>query len=178
MKIMNFVCFAIAMAALSGAPAQAAAPKLAVFEIELDDFSAGGPIAGESAEETARLRRMSALARQLLAASGLFEVVDGAASSLPEARDHWLRKCNGCDADAARALGAEYSFVAFYRKISIMEQNLQFLIRDARTGEVVNFSQTDLRNETDESWSRALKYLIRYALVEPERAKRSVAAAQ
>ena len=28
--------------------------KLAVFDLELDDFSAGGPLAGESAEETAR----------------------------------------------------------------------------------------------------------------------------
>ena len=30
--------------------------KLAVFDLELDDLSAGGPLAGESAEETARLR--------------------------------------------------------------------------------------------------------------------------
>ena len=37
-----------------------------------------------------------------------------------------------------------------------MEQYLEFRIRDARTGELVNVSQTDLRGETDESWSRAI----------------------
>jgi hypothetical protein len=147
--------------------------KLAVFDIELDDFTAGGPIAGESPEETQRLHRMTLLARELLARSGIFEIVDGAASDHAMAKEHWLRKCNGCDAEAARELGADMSFVAFFRKVSVMEQYLEFRIRDAATGELLNFSRTDLRNETDESWSRALKYLVRYNLVEPELARRN-----
>ena len=54
-------------AVATGARAQSSPPfKLAVFDIELDDFTAGGPIAGESPEETARLQRMTALARELL----------------------------------------------------------------------------------------------------------------
>ncbi len=146
--------------------------KLAVFDMELDDFSAGGPLAGESPAETERLQRMNRLVRDLLARSGLFEIVDASSSSHPMAKDHWLRKCNGCEADAARELGAEMSFIGFFRKISVMEQNLEFRIRDAKTGALVNVSQTDLRNETDESWSRALKFLIRYSLVEPELANR------
>ncbi len=146
--------------------------KLAVFDIELDDFSAGGPIAGESPEETARLQRMTALARDLLAQSGLFEIVDGSVSTDQRVKDHWLRKCNGCDADIALALGADLSFVCFFRKISVMEQNLDIRIRDARTGRLAHASQTDLRGETDQSWSRALKFLIRYRLVEPELARR------
>lgn len=152
--------------------------KLAVFDLELDDFSAGGPIAGESAEETARLQRMTLLARQLLAQSGLFLIVDVGASKNGMAKEHWLRKCNGCDAEAARDLGADLSFVGFFRKISVMEQYLEFRIRDARSGELVNVSQTDLRGETDESWSRALKFLIKHQLVEPELARRKAAAAR
>jgi hypothetical protein len=42
----------------------------------------------------------------------------------------------------------------------------------------MNVSQTDLRGETDESWRRALTYLIRYNLVEPELARRSGAAVE
>jgi len=145
--------------------------KLAVFDLELDDFSAGGPIAGESAEETARLKRMTELARRLLGESGLFEIVDVSGANDPEVRAHWLRKCNGCEAKAALALGADMSFLGFFRKISVMEQNLEFLVRDARTGEALNVSQTDLRNETDESWSRALRFLIKRGLVDPELAK-------
>lgn len=147
--------------------------KLAVFDMELDDFSAGGPIAGETAVETARLERMTALARDVLSKSGLFELVDTRASKNVMVTEHWLRKCNGCDSDVARALGADMSFVGFYRKISIMEQSLEIRIRDARTGELVHVSQTDLRGETDESWSRALKFLLRYELVEPEYRRRN-----
>jgi len=155
------------------ARAQSSPPmKLAVFDIELDDFTAGGPIAGESPEETARLQRMTALARELLAQSGLFEIVDGSAATDQRVKDHWLRKCNGCDADIARRLGADLSFVCFFRKVSVMEQYLEMRIRDARTGELAHISQTDLRGETDQSWTRALKFLMRYHLVEPELARR------
>jgi hypothetical protein len=147
--------------------------KLAVFALELDDFSAGGPISGESPVETARLRRVTDQARRLLAQSGLFELVDVSATTNEHVTAHWLRKCNGCDADVARELGADMSFVGFFRKISVMEQYLEFRIRDAHTGALLNVSQTDLRGETDESWSRAIAWLIRYRLVEPELARRS-----
>lgn len=147
--------------------------KLAVFDVELDDFTAGGPIAGESPKETAMLQRVTALAREQLAQSGLFEILDGSASANEMVKTHWLRKCNGCEAGVARDLGAAMSFLAFFRKISVMEQYLEFRIRDAHTGTLLNASQTDLRGETDESWSRAITWLIRYRLVEPELARRS-----
>jgi hypothetical protein len=147
--------------------------KLAVFPFELDDFSAGGPIAGESAVETERLKRVTDQARRQLARSGLFEIIDASAATDEMVKARWLRKCNGCEADVARNLGAEMSFLAFFRKISVMEQYLEFRIRDARSGQLVNVSQTDLRGETDESWSRAIAFLIRYNLVEPELSRRS-----
>jgi hypothetical protein len=171
--IVGLCAFCAASLFFAAAQAEAKQPlKLAVFDIELDDFSAGGPIAGESAVETARLQRMTQLARQLLSQSGLFEIVDVGASKSKMVTEHWLRKCNGCDAEAARDLGADMSFVGFFRKISVMEQYLEFRIRDARSGELLNVSQTDLRGETDESWSRALKFLIKHRLVEPELARR------
>ena len=161
-------------AVATGARAQSSPPfKLAVFDIELDDFTAGGPIAGESPEETARLQRMTALARELLTQSGLFDIIDGSAATDQRVKDHWLRKCNGCDADIARTLGADLSFVCFFRKVSVMEQYLELRIRDARTGELAHISQTDLRGETDQSWTRALKFLMRYHLVGPELARRN-----
>jgi hypothetical protein len=172
--LIVIVAFCVKIAHAPIAQAQTWRPiKLAVFDIELDDFTAGGPIAGQSPEETARLQRMTELARRLLAQSGLFEIVDVSGAGEERAKAHWLRKCNGCDADIARKLGADMSFLCFFRKISVMEQYLEFQIRDARTGELLNLSHTDLRNETDESWSRALTFLIKYRLVEPELARRS-----
>ncbi|ARN80218.1 DUF3280 domain-containing protein [Methylocystis bryophila] len=152
--------------------APAPPPKLAAFDLELDDFSAGGPLAGETPEETQRLSRMSALARRLLSESGLFRLVETGGAPDSRVKDHWLRKCDGCDADIARALGADLSFIGYFRKISRMEQFLEIRVRNARTGELLNVSHTDLRNETDESWSRALTHLIKRRLVEPELARR------
>ena len=86
-RLLFAACFCCALAFYAGlGRAEDAKPtakliKLAVFDLELDDFSAGGPLAGESAEETARLRRVTALAREQLAKSGLFELVDTSASS-------------------------------------------------------------------------------------------------
>ncbi|MEK4032102.1 DUF3280 domain-containing protein [Methylocystis sp. IM2] len=136
LKNLLRACAIVALLALTPAAAtESSRPiKLAVFDLELDDFSTGGPIAGESAAETARLQRMTTLVRDLLSRSGLFELVDVNASASPTVADHWLRKCNGCDADAARDLGADMSFVGFFRKISVMEQYLELRIRDARTG--------------------------------------------
>jgi hypothetical protein len=179
-----FFLMAIAILPASRAPAVAGEEpprspiKLVVFDFELDDFSAGGPIAGESAVETAMLRRATKLAREQLARSGLFEIVDASASLHETVRAHWLRKCNGCEADVARSFGADMSFIAFFRKISVMEQYLEFRLRDARTGALVKISQADLRGETEESWSRAVIWLIRYGLVEPEQARRKRGSAQ
>lgn len=146
--------------------------KLAVFEFELDDFSAGGPIAGESPEETARLHKMTLLARSLLAESGLFDIVDIDKVDDQMVKSHWLRKCNGCEAKIARGVGAQMALVGVFRKINVMEQNLDIRIRDASNGELMKVAQTDYRGETDESWTRALKWLIKHRIVEPELARR------
>jgi hypothetical protein len=183
-QIQNPLCRAaglllLALACASGVQAQEKPRplKLAVFDMELDDFTAGGPLAGETPEETERLKRMSALARRLLMESGLFAPVEMGGAMDSRAKDHWLRKCDGCEAEIARGLGADLSFLGYFRKISRMEQFLEIRVRDARTGELLNLSNTDLRNETDESWSRALTYLIKNRLVEPELARRGLAGA-
>ena len=154
--------------------AEGAGDKL-TDDVEVVDAGLPNAFGGydQAPEETARLRRVTALAREQLAKSGLFELVDTSTSSDENLKAHWLRKCNGCEADIARALGADMSFLGFFRKISVMEQNLEFRIRDAKTGEFLNVSQTDYRGETDESWSRAIVWLIRHGLVEPELARRA-----
>jgi len=51
---------ALIAVAIGGAPAQSQSfspLKLAVFDIELDDFTAGGPIAGESPRKPHAFRR-------------------------------------------------------------------------------------------------------------------------
>jgi hypothetical protein len=174
---------AAAIASLSGSVRTGAAEikypiKLAVFDFELDDFSAGGPIAGESPAETARLHQATLEARRQLANSPIFQLVDVGASQDENVKTHWLRKCNGCDAQIARDLGADMSLVGIFRKISVMEQSLEILIRDAKTGELMKVAGTDLRGETDDSWRRALSWLINDRILAPELARKNGAVSQ
>ncbi len=139
--------------------------KLALFDFELDDFTAGGPIAGESPAETRRLELVTEKARRILAGTGRYEIIDPHQSGKEAVRTHWLRNCNGCEADICRELGAEQSFLAFFRKISVLDQYLEFQIRDCRTGEMVRRMQTEIRNGTDDTWVRAMEWLIQNRLL-------------
>ncbi len=180
-SVMRAAMFAAAALLLLSVPAAAEIKfpvKLAVFEFELDDFSAGGPIAGESSEETARLHAMTLLARRLLAELGLFEIVDIDKAEDQIVKAHWLRKCNGCEAKIARAHGADMALVGVFRKISVMEQTLEVRIRDAATEELMKAAQADYRGETDASWSRALTWLVKHRIVEPELARMKTKALQ
>lgn len=164
---------ALAAPLMSATPSQAAEPgplaqapiKIAIFEFELEDFSAGGPIAGESAAETARLQLVTREAKRLLAKSGRYALVETSAADTEAMRAHWLRNCNGCEADIAASLGAEQSLLGIVQKLSVLVHTLRFEIKDAKTGRVVWNIQTDLRGDTDESWLRSVKFLMHERLL-------------
>lgn len=65
--------------------------RIAVFDFELDDFSAGGGIAGDAAADPAQLDRTTSEARRVISQSG-----------------RSLRTCNGCEAAIALKLGADH----------------------------------------------------------------------
>ena len=71
----------LAVVALVPAPAaedgQSPPVKIAVFEFELEDVSAAGSSAtGESARDSARLKDVTSEARQVLAQSGRYSLID------------------------------------------------------------------------------------------------------
>lgn len=147
--------------AICGPTSHVDAPiKLAVFDFELADFSAGGPLAGESPEETARLKIITEEAKRVATLSGRYAIVDADGAESEQARSHWLRNCNGCEADIAAKLGADQSLLGVMQKLSVLVHTLRFEVRDVRTGKLLWNVQTDLRGDTDESWRRAVRYLM------------------
>lgn len=163
----GFMSALIAMSrAEQTAPESAAPIKIAVFDMELEDYSAGGPIAGESPAETARLKLVTGQLRDQLAKSGRYQLVDVSAAHTKEMSDHWLRKCNGCEANIARSLGADQSLLGVFQKVSVMEQTLVFRIRDAQSGALIDQPVIDYRGSTDESWSRASNRLTKHRLLD------------
>ncbi|MGH6847005.1 MAG: DUF3280 domain-containing protein, partial [Methylocella sp.] len=139
--------------------------KLAIFDFELEDFSAGGQVIGESPAGTAELKLATSEARRLIAQSGRYSLVDISSADAEAVKAHGLRKCNGCEAAIARKLGADQSLIGVVTRISRMEYTAGFRIRDARNGAVIFNKQTDLRMGANYSWSRGVDWLIKNRLL-------------
>lgn len=152
--------------------AAAAAPiKLAVFDFELEDFSASPSSADANSSEAAHLANVTAMVRQLFAQSERYRLIDVESVEAPAARSHTLRDCNGCDADIALKLGAEQSLVGVVSRISRTEYVVKFQVRDTWTGSVVAAADSGLRMGADYSWSRGAASLIKDRLLESPRAR-------
>ena len=144
----------------------AAAPKVAVFDFEFVDTSIEGATNGPRGDEGARLARLDREMRQRLAQSGRADVVD-VARVVDRTRARDLRTCGGCDAKFASELGAKYSVTGWVQKVSNLILNMNIVVRDAGTREVIGSKSVDMRGNTDESWSRALDWLVDRYLLAP-----------
>ena len=169
MSCYRFALLIPALIALAAPPVSVAttAPiKIALFDFELEDFSAGASSAGVTPSDAERLTHVTDEVRQLLAGSARYRPVDVGAADAAAAKAHTLHECDGCDAAIALKLGAEQSFVGVVRRISRTEYQVRFQIRDARTGVVVSDGDSGLRMGADDSWSRGAARLIKDRLLE------------
>lgn len=158
--------FALAMALWCGQCAQAAEQTLAVFDFEFVDTSLQGATYGPDAQEQERLAWVSSELRKRLGQTGRFEVVD-IAPVAAKARAVNLQSCGGCDAQLARELGAKFAISGWVQKVSNLILNMNLAVRDADTGKLVAGMSVDMRGNTQESWSRALNYLVVNRLLGP-----------
>ncbi len=149
----------------NGAGAQPEPIKIAVFDFELEDFSAAAGIAGDKAADLGHLDQATAEARRLLAESGRYVLVDVAKAEGDGVKDRSLWQCNGCEAAIAQRLGADQSFVGVVTRLSRTEFTVRLQIRDARTGEVIASKATDLRMGADYAWSRGAASLVKNRLL-------------
>ena len=139
--------------------------KIAVFDFELDDYSAGAGIAGDKIADALRLDRAASEARRLIAQSGRYVLVDVSNAVDDAVKGHRLRQCDGCDAAIALKLGADQSFVGVVSRISRVEYVVRFEIRDAHTGALLLARQSGLRMGANDSWGRGAADLINNGLL-------------
>lgn len=152
-----------ALAALAAllAPCRAhaapAAPPIAVFDFEIVNTSP----APTTDVEADRARRLGDALRQALDASGRYHAVamDAVRESVRGALPP--RACNGCELPAARRLGAAFVAYGWIQKVSNLILNLNLVIECADSGRHVAVGSVDIRGNTDESWFRGLRYLLR-----------------
>jgi len=145
--------------------------KIAIFDFELEDYSAGAGVIGETSDDAAQLKRVTNEARQLLARSGKYTLVDVGSVDAEPVRARSLRTCGGCEADVALKLGADQSFVGIIARSSRTEYAVGFQIRDARDGALIFKQQTELRMGTNDSWNRGAIRLIKNTLLDDQSRK-------
>jgi len=142
---------------LVGIVAPAAAqplPQIAVFDFALNNTSP----AASTPEELARLQRLSKQLRDGL--SSRFTLVDMGTIQGRLARVDSIRGCNGCELDLAREVGAQQVAYGWVQKVSNLILNVNVVVEDAGSGRTLHAESVDIRGNTDESWSRGLRYLL------------------
>jgi hypothetical protein len=144
--------------------APAAEPKVAVFDFELVDTSLEGATYGPRADQQTRLVQITDQLRDRLAKSGQVVVID-IAPVAAQSKAANLRTCDGCDADFANQLGANFAVSGWVQKVSNLILNMNIIVRDAKTARVISLKSVDMRGNTDESWSRAIDWLLRSELL-------------
>ncbi len=139
-------------------------PKLAVFDFEMIDTSLPGQFYGPQADEHERLVRVADQVRRELGESGKFQIVDIAPVNAAAHQSN-LQACGGCDVKLAQQLNADLDISGVVQKVSNLILNINVYLRDVHTGRLVTAASVDMRGNTDESWSRATRYLIRERLL-------------
>jgi hypothetical protein len=151
---------------LLSSPAPAEPLKAAVFDFELLDTSLQGEMRGPQADEQRRLRDITEQLRKALVDAGKFAVLDIAPVNAAAHASN-LQACGGCDVQYAQELGADLAITGVVQKVSALILNMNIYLRDAHTGQLIKAMSADFRSNTDESWSRAMSYLLRNRLLAP-----------
>jgi hypothetical protein len=138
--------------------------KIAVFDFELEDVSAGASLPAETAADSSRLKVVTSEARRVLAQSGRYALVDVSKVTAEPVTEKSLRTCNGCDAGIALQLGAEQSFVGVLRRVSRTEYAVMLQISDSRTGKVLNQQEAAFLGG-DEGWASGVASLLKHRVL-------------
>jgi hypothetical protein len=148
------------------ASAHAAVPKVAGLDFELVDTSLEGATYGPGADQQARLAQITGRLRDQLAKSGQVTVVD-ITPVAAQARAANLRNCGGCEAQFASQVDADFAVTEWVKKVSNLILHMNVMVSDAKAGRLISLKSVDMRDNTDESWSRAIDWLTRYDLLAP-----------
>lgn len=163
-KILSAQTIAIMVAlsvfcALSGAASSdtAGAPpiRVAVFDFDLDDRSAGAGVIPVDETDLSFLQQSAEEARRLLSESGRYEVID---TSTVSRRD--LAGCDRCEGPLALKLGAEQAMLGLVTRITRTEYTIRLRVIDASTNETISQGSTGLRMGANYAWPRGVRWLL------------------
>jgi hypothetical protein len=164
-----FLAWLTAVAGLAGPPtfAQPSVPapdmlrSMALLEFELVDEQ-NNPLTKTA--QKVRLRQATLQLRQALAERQLYTLTDPVPSQTLQDRlrieQAFFYRCDDCAAQVGKRLGVELVMTPWVQKVSELILNLNVQV-DVRAGKPIFSKSVDMRGNTDESWRRAVFYLVR-----------------
>ena len=151
----------LALLAAGPLPARAGPETVAVLDFQ---FARGAPLPPTEADR-ARLKRTADTFRDLLKESGRYTLVptDPVRQAVAETAD--LRACGGCAETFGRRRGAQGVFVGEVQKVSNLILNMNVYFKPLAEGAPERAYSVDLRGDTDESFDRGIRYLVKNQLL-------------
>lgn len=136
--------------------------SLAVLDFELVDEQ-NNPLT--KAAQEVRLRNATLQLQRELAEYKLYRVVDTApAQGLQRtlaSQQAFLYRCDDCADQVGRLLGVDLVMATWVQKVSELILNLNVEVYDTKAQKVVFSKSVDMRGNEDQSWTRAVHYLVR-----------------
>ncbi len=135
-------------------------PVALVLDVEVYGDLGG---AEYEAQHAKRAPAASDRLRARLQEAGLYTVLshqDVLATMREKQREQYLHRCNGCELDLGRSLGAQVVVVPWIFRVSNLILTLHCEVRDVRSGAVLFKRALDFRGDNDQAWDRAIRYLV------------------
>src|ERR1700689_22050 len=150
------------------ANAQNSPVRIAVFDFELEDVSAAAALPDKSASNTpamqAIMTKVSTKAREVMAQSGRYTVVDVSQVDAKPVREKSPADCDGCENAIALQLRAEQAMIGVVRRISMTDYYVLVQISDCRTGKVLTQEVANFAGG-DDGWASGVASLIRHKVL-------------
>lgn len=134
--------------------------KIAVFDFELNDQSAGGGIIAQDEIDKSNLKKATEEAKRILISSGHYEAVDTSGVAAEMGAAGGVISCNACEVPLAKKVGADRALVGVISRVNRTEYTLFMRVSDAKTGAIVASGFTGLRMGANYAWPRGVTWLM------------------
>jgi hypothetical protein len=146
-------------------PAAALAEQKAIiFPFGLIDitqqFEIGIMPKGIDPEEKRRLALITDELTKLITETDRYDILDPEPIAEDIEKAAPIFKCNGCEDDLAKKVGADVAFIGTVRKASDVLFTVSVYIRDVNSGQVTRQASSEIFGNTDAMWLRSVRYLM------------------
>jgi len=162
MKLSALFVFCLGFGWGNAWAADAAIPKVALTNFELISNSQEPT----TDAERARMKMLRGELEDLLTKSGRFQIVplSPELQKKVDARPN-IPGCGGCQYEWGREAGVDQVIWVTVQKVSNLILNINVYIDDVNEHKPLFGTSVDIRSNTDESWQRGIRFLVKYNIL-------------